>query len=172
MGSDKALLRFGKSKTLTQYQLQRVESWFKSVYISCKNRDKFGFRASFIEDVDEFDEFSPLVAIYSILSKLQTPVAILSVDTPFVSKEVYEKLYKNLENFEAVIAKSPFGSHQMCAIYKPSILPTLRKQILDNNHKIRNLLEKVKTVYIEFENDEQFFNLNKPLEYQEALKRF
>ncbi len=171
MGSDKALLPFGESETLTQYQIKRVNSWFAALFISCKNRDKFDFEASFIEDGSEFKEFSPLVAIYSILKKLQTPVAILSVDTPFVTKEVYEKLWKNMENFEVVIAKSPFGSHQMCAIYSPSILTTLKKQIIDNNHKIRNFLEKTKTKYVEFQSDELFFNLNRPIEYQEAKQQ-
>ncbi len=168
MGSDKALLPFGSYKTLTQYQLQRVSPWFQGVHVSCKNRDKFDFDASFIEDAEGFDEFSPLVALYSILKKLQTSVAILSVDTPFVTKEIYEKLYKNLKDLDVIVAKSPFGSHQMCAIYKPSILPLLKKQILDDNHKIRELLKIVKTGYIEFDSDEAFMNLNKIQEYQKA----
>ncbi len=170
MGKDKALLPFGGDKTLTEYQINRVKSWFNALHVSCKNGDKFDFKASFIEDVKEFEIFSPLVALYSILKKLQTSVAILSVDTPFVSKEVYEKLYKNSKNFEAIIAKSPFGTHQMCAIYKPSILPILKEQIEDDNHKIRELLKRVKTKYIEFDDDKPFTNLNKIEDYKKALK--
>ena len=168
MGSDKALLPFGKYKTLTQYQLQRVTPWFKSVHVSCKNRDKFSFDASFIEDTKEFDEFSPLVALYSILNTLQTPVAILSVDTPFVSKEVYDKLYSYISDFDALIAKSPFGSHQLCAIYSPAILQILRENITQNDHKIRNLLAKIKTKYVNFDDDELFTNLNRPDDYKKA----
>ncbi len=168
MGSDKALLPFGKYKTLTQYQLQRVTPWFKSVHVSCKNRDKFSFDASFIEDTKEFDEFSPLVALYSILNTLQTPVAILSVDTPFVSKEVYDKLFSYISDFDALIAKSPFGSHQLCAIYSPVILQILRENIMQNDHKIRNLLAKIKTKYVNFDDDGLFTNLNRPDEYKKA----
>ncbi len=168
MGSDKALLPFGDEKTLSEYQLKRVEKWFESAYISAKNRDKFDFDASFIDDTEEFDEFSPLIALYSILKTLQTPVAILSVDTPFVTKEIYENLYENSKDFDVIVAKSPFGSHQMCAIYKPSILPLLKKQILDDNHKIRELLKRVETKYVEFDSDEAFMNLNKIQEYQKA----
>ncbi len=171
MQTDKALLPFGQSKTLAQYQLNRVENWFESVHISCKNSKKFDFKASFIEDLTEFDEFSPLIALYSILKRVQSSVAILSVDTPFVTEEIYKKLYKNMNGSEALIAKSPFGSHQMCAIYSASILPVLKNQILDDNHKIRNLLEKIKTKYIEFESDEPFFNLNRPDEYKKACER-
>jgi len=168
MGRDKALLPFGEHKTLTQYQLQRVNSWFKSVHVSCKNRDKFSFDASFIEDDKEFNEFSPLVALYSVLKTLQTPVAILSVDTPFVSKEVYDKLYTYISDFDAVIAKSPFGSHQLCALYSPKILQTLREQIIGNDHKIRNVLAKVKTKYLNFDDDKLFTNLNRTDEYNKA----
>ncbi|MFK5882574.1 MAG: molybdenum cofactor guanylyltransferase MobA [Sulfurospirillum sp.] len=168
MGQDKALLSFGEDKTLTQYQLKRIKSWFKNVYVSCKDKSKFDFAASFIEDTKEFDEFSPLIALYSALKKLQTPLVILSVDTPFVSKAIFEELYKNSNSFDAIIAKSPFGSHQMCAIYKPSILPTLKGQISDNNHKIRELLKKIKTRYVEFSDDKPFMNLNKISEYEKA----
>ena len=171
MGRDKALLPFGEYKTLTQYQLQRVSSWFKSVHVSCKNRDKFSFDASFIEDDKEFNEFSPLVALYSVLKTLQTPVAILSVDTPFVSKEVYDRLYAYISDFDAVIAKSPFGSHQLCALYSPKILQILREQIIKNDHKIRNVLAKVKTKYLNFDDDSLFTNLNRPDEYKTANEK-
>lgn len=171
MGSDKALLPFGSHKTLTQYQLQRVSPWFQSVHVSCKKSDKFDFDASFIEDDKEFDEFSPLVALYTILKKFQAPVAFLSVDTPFVSKEVYKKLYENIPRFSAIVAKSPFGSHQLCAIYSPEILPILKKQLKNGDHKIRNLLKQVKTKYVGFESDELFTNLNKPDEYKKAKEK-
>ena len=171
MGSDKALLPFGDEKTLSEYQLKRVQKWFESAYISAKNRDKFDFDASFIDDTEEFDEFSPLIALYSILKTLQTPVAILSVDTPFVTKKIYEKLYKSSKDFDVIVAKSPFGSHQMCAIYKPEILPFLKKQLKNDDHKIRNLLKQVKTKYIGFESDELFTNLNEPDEYQKAREK-
>ena len=171
MGSDKALLPFGKYNTLSEYQLRRSTPWFKSIYISCKKSDKFDFDASFIEDNTLFGDFSPLVALYSVLKKLQTTVAFLSVDTPFVSKEIYEKLYKNTPEFDAVVAKSPFGSHQLCAIYSPKILPVLEKQLKNNDHKIRNLLEKVKTKYVDFKSDEFFINLNNPDEYKSAREK-
>lgn len=168
MGSDKALLPFQNFKTLTQFQLSRLENQFKSLHVSCKSKDKFDFEANFIEDVTEFEEFSPLVALYSILKEFDEPVCILSVDTPFVSKEVYEKLLTYKEDNDVVIARSPYGSHQLCAIYSPSILPILKEQIEKGMHKIRATLDLVKTVYVDFEKDEEFTNLNHPHEYKEA----
>ena len=170
MGSDKSLLPFGSSQTLTQYQLDKHKNNFNSLHVSCKTKDKFGFEANFIEDTKEFDEYSPLIALYSILKKFNTPVCILSVDTPFVTLEVYEKLFTCKDDFDIIIARSPYGSHQLCAIYSPSILPVLKEQIEANNHKIRSMLDKVKTKYIDFNDDAIFTNLNKPEDYEKANK--
>ena len=170
MGSDKSLLPFGSSQTLTQYQLNKHKNNFNSLHVSCKTKDKFGFEANFIEDTKEFDEYSPLIALYSILKKFDTPVCILSVDTPFVTLEVYEKLFTCKGDFDIIIARSPYGSHQLCAIYSPSILPVLKEQIEANNHKIRSMLDKVKTKYIDFNDDAIFTNLNKPEDYEKANK--
>jgi molybdopterin-guanine dinucleotide biosynthesis protein A len=168
MGSDKSLLPFGSFKTLTQFQLDKHKNNFDSLHVSCKTKDKFDFKTDFIEDTKEFDEFSPLIALYSILKVFDKPVCILSVDTPFVGVEVYEKLFTCKEENDVVIARSPYGSHQLCAIYSPNILPILKKQIEKNDHKIRNLLVMVKTKYVDFDSDEPFTNLNHPNEYKEA----
>ncbi|WP_024955040.1 molybdenum cofactor guanylyltransferase MobA [Sulfurospirillum arcachonense] len=168
MGSDKALLPFGNFKTLTQYQLAKHAKNFSSLHVSCKTKDKFDFEANFIEDVKEFSEYSPLIALYSILKQFDTPVCILSVDTPFVDIVMYEKLFACKEKNDVVIARSPYGSHQLCAIYSPSILPILKQQILENNHKIKNFLNLVKTTYVDFQSDEPFSNLNHPQDYKEA----
>jgi molybdopterin-guanine dinucleotide biosynthesis protein A len=170
MGSDKALLPFGSFATLTQFQLDRHKNNFSSLHVSCKTKDKFDFNANFIEDTKEFDEYSPLIALYSILKEFDTPVCILSVDTPFVTLGVYEKLFTCKEDFDVIIANSPFGSHQLCAIYSPTILPILKKQIEKNNHKIRDMLSLVKTRLIDFEDDTIFTNLNKPEDYNKANK--
>ncbi len=170
MGSDKALLPFGGFKTLTQYQIKRIAPWFQSLHVSCKSRDKFDFDASFIVDTKEFSEFSPLVAIYSILKKFSTPVCILSVDTPFVRQEVFLKMYQSLsKDTDAIIARTNGKSHQLCAIYSPSLLPKIEKNLKKNQHKIRELFVDSNIKYIDFGDEIAFINLNRKDEYQKAL---
>lgn len=172
MGRDKSLLPFGEQKTLTQYQLERFKDNFLSLHVSCKQKEKFSFEASFIEDDKSFCDFSPLVGLYSILEKFDMPVAILSVDTPFVTLEVFEKLFHVLdEQTDIVIARSPYGSHQMCGIYKPHITSLIKEQILQNNHKIRTLFEKLHVRYVDFEKDSLFENLNYAHEYENAKEK-
>ncbi len=171
MGSDKALLPFGSFNTLTEFQIDRHKNNFLSLHVSCKTKNKFDFKIDFIEDTDKFNKYSPLIALYSILKKFTTSVCVLSVDTPFVTSDVYEKLISLKDDFDAVIARSPYGSHQLCAIYSPRILPILKNQIEKNNHKIRDMLELVKTKYVDFEDDDLFTNLNRPEDYEEANRQ-
>jgi molybdopterin-guanine dinucleotide biosynthesis protein A len=172
MGSDKALLPFGTFPTLVQYQLNRLKPFFQSVHVSAKSRAKFHFDASFIEDTASYQEHSPLVALLSILQSFQTPVCVLSVDTPFVSPEVFETLYANLDGgTDAVIATSASSSHQLCAIYSPTVIPVIQTMLEKNEHKIRLVLEHINTVFVTFEDDTLFFNVNHPHEYELAKER-
>lgn len=169
MGSDKALLPFGECATLTQYQLQRLSPFFQSLHVSTKSKDKFDFEASFIEDSPIHQESSPMVALLSILEQFQTPVCVLSVDTPFVDAKIFEVLFRHLdESIDAIIATSPSCSHQLCAIYQPRIKAKIATMLEKNEHKIRTLLKEIRTVLVPFESDTPFFNLNHPEEYEHA----
>ncbi|MBL0686466.1 MAG: NTP transferase domain-containing protein [Sulfurospirillum sp.] len=170
MGEDKSLLPFGGFATLTQFQLNLHKNNFISLHVSCKTKEKFSFEANFIEDVKEFKEFSSLVALYSVLQKFETDVCILSVDTPFVNIDIFEKLFTCKENYDAIIAKSPYGSHQLCAIYSPKILHVIKKQLKNGNHKIRDILNIAKTKHVYFSKDRPFLNINYEEDYKKAKK--
>jgi len=172
MGSDKALLPFGGFETLTQYQIHRLTPLFQSLHVSTRTKDKFDFEASFIEDITTYEAQSPLVALLSIFQKFDTPVCVLSVDTPFVTAAVFQKLYDALDDqTDALIAKSPACSHQLCAIYRPRIKDKITPMLEHNEHKIRTLLEQMSTKYIHFESDEPFLNLNFLDDYEKAKAR-
>ncbi len=172
MGSDKALLPFGGFETLTQYQIHRLTPLFQSLHVSTRTKDKFDFKASFIEDITIYEVQSPLIALLSIFQKFDSPVCVLSVDTPFVSEAIFQKLYNALDaKTDALIATSPESSHQLCAIYRPSIKDKIIPMLEHNEHKIRTLLEQVNTRYIHFESDEPFLNLNFQGDYEKAKAR-
>lgn len=172
MGSDKALLPFGDFKTLTEYQIARLQPFFESLHVSTKKREKFDFDASFIEDIATYKEHSPLVALLSILTSVQKPVCVLSVDTPFVSPEIFQTLFQSLEEkSDAVIAVSPSSSHPLCAIYTPSLITKIENALQHNEHKMRHLLEQSTTCYVQFGDDTPFLNLNHPEDYAHAKER-
>ncbi|RLA71108.1 MAG: molybdenum cofactor guanylyltransferase MobA [Epsilonproteobacteria bacterium] len=169
MGKDKALLPFGKYPTLTQFQYKKLSLYFQDVYISSKT-DKFDFECTVIKDTRK--EHSPLIAILSIFETLKVDeIFILSVDSPFVDKEVIETILKSRnDKSDIVVAKSPSGIQPLCGCYKKSILPLAYAQLEKGKHKLLDLLALADTQFVEFEEDEPFTNLNHPQEYQKALK--
>lgn len=168
MGQDKALLPFGEYKTLSEFQYKRLSKLFKKVYISAKE-NKFDFEANVIED--KHKESSPLVGIISIFETLKVDkVFILSVDAPFVNKEVIDRLINTNNRFDAVVAKSKSGVQPLCGVYKRSVLPIAQEHLKDKNHRLQSLLKKVDTQFVPFKEDALFLNLNHPHEYEKAQK--
>ncbi len=168
MGKDKALLPFADCNTLSEFQYNKLTALFDTVYISSKE-EKFDFDAKVI--TDRYEESSPLVGIISIFETLEEDeVFILSVDAPFVNKEVIEKLLNHEEKFDAIIAKSTSGTQPLCGVYRRSILPLAQKHLKEGDHRLNNLLKEADTQFVSFEDNTPFTNLNHPHEYENALK--
>jgi len=169
MGEDKALLPFDKYNTLSQFQYEKYKKLFNEVYLSSKE-NKFDFSAKII--FDRYEDFSPLIGIISAFETLKCDeIFILSIDTPFINKEIIYELMKNRENFDITAAKTEDGKQPLCAIYKRSVLKVALDHKQNNNHRIGSLLNSVHTKFIFFNNRDAFTNLNYPKEYKDALKR-
>ena len=171
MGEDKALLPFAGYPTLTEFQLDKLSSLFDEVYISAKE-NKFDFNCRVIRD--NYPENSPLVGLISVFETLDAEeVFVLSVDAPFVAKETIEKLLEQNENgLDVIVAQSPSGVQPLCGLYKRSILPLAYRQLEKKNHRLGDLLQLANTRFVAFDEDTPFTNLNRPEEYQQALKTF
>jgi len=172
MGEDKALLPFGESPTLTQFQLQKLQKIFKNVYISCKNKDKFeSLDANFIEDVQSNNIFAPTTGFIAIFEKLKEDCFFaISVDTPFISENEVKKIIENDNpHADATIAKLACGIQPMCGIYHRSLESKFVEMLKENNHKLGFLLKTSNTTFVNFEDEKPFLNLNNPHEYKRAL---
>jgi molybdopterin-guanine dinucleotide biosynthesis protein A len=169
MGKDKALLPFGKYSTLAEFQQVKLNTLFDKVYISAKE-NKFDFDCMVIED--NYADNSPLVGLISVFETLGVEeVFILSVDAPFVNKETIQKLLShNKSTLDVIVAQSPSGVQPLCGFYKKSILPLAYAQLEKGNHRLGDLLRLANTLFVKFDEDDFFTNLNHPEEYQEAIK--
>jgi len=167
MGVDKSLLPFGGFATLSAFLFHKLTPLFRRVYISAK-MPKFDFEAPLL--LDSYPQSSPLVGIVSIFEQLDIYEAfILSVDAPFVDRDVISTLFAQEGDYDAIVAKSPNGTQPLCGIYRRTILPKAKEFLHHDNHKLNFLLHSVNTLWVEFEEDEKFMNLNHPYEYQQAL---
>ncbi len=171
MGQDKSLLPFGSSNSLAEYQYRRLSKLFSNVYISAKE-NKFDFKAPVIEDAQSNNVFAPTAGFVAMFQALKDErIFVLSVDTPFVGEDEIQELLKNdSEEFDAIIAKTASGSHPMCGIYHRSLLPSFETMLKENSHRLGQLLKKSKTLFVPFQKEEPFANLNHPHEYEAALK--
>jgi molybdopterin-guanine dinucleotide biosynthesis protein A len=173
MGEDKSLLPFSSYKTLAEFQYSRLSKIFKTVYISCKDKNKFDFDALFIEDIKTNDVFAPtagFVAVFKVLK--EDAFFALSVDAPFVSEKIIKELVRSdvaHPNTDASIATSNHGMEPMCGVYHRSLEPAFNAMLNENNHKLGFLLKSSETNFVPFDDDKAFLNLNHPHEYQEAL---
>lgn len=169
MGQDKSLLPFGGSPTLTQFQYHRLSQLFDHVYISTKTADKFDFEAPFILDHTTAD-FAPTAGFVSAFETLSCErFFALSVDSPFVDEPHISRLLScDKETLDAVIAKTASGSHPLCGIYHRSLLPDFQRMNTEGDHRLGKLLSMSSTLFVDFENEEPFLNLNHPHEYANA----
>lgn len=171
MGKDKSLLPFGEFKTLTEFQLHRLSKIFKTVYISCKNKNKFDFDANFIEDIKTDKIFAPTAGFVTAFKELQNDSFFtISVDTPFIDEKVINKIIQ-VDNPHADITIASLESQiqPMCGIYHRSVENKFINMLKTDNHKLRFLLKSSKTTLVNFEDEKLFLNLNTPQEYKKAL---
>ncbi len=172
MGKDKALLPFCGFSTLAEFQYRRLKPYFGSVYLSAK-RKKFPFSAPVILDNPNIDVYAPSAGLIRIFEALaEDAVFVLSVDTPFVGMEEIEKIVEAADggDYDAVVAESPGGVHPMCGLYGRSVLEAVQKAANEGNYRLTDILKMSKTLYVKFPFDDPFFNINRPEEYESALK--
>jgi len=171
MGEDKALLPFAGFNTLTQFQLSRLRKIFKTVYVSCKDKNKFNFNADFIEDVESDSIFAPTIGFVTVFKILKVESFFaLSVDAPFVTTNEINRLLELDSNAnDATIAKTDFGIQPLCGIYHRSLETKFLEMQKSNTHKLGFLLKSSNTEYLYFKDQAPFLNMNHPDDYTYAL---
>lgn len=168
MEEDKSLLPFA-SKTLIQYQYERLKPYFKDVYISSKV-DKFDFLDKKYLIIDENKEvFSPILALDTIFKIFQNQkIFIITVDSPFVSIETISKLIYESKDCDICIAQTE-KTHNLCGIFSSNISISIKTMISNNIHKVFYLIKNNKFKIIQFHNNGEFTNINNKNDYKEAL---
>lgn len=175
MGEDKAYLPFGDSPSLAQYQYDRLKKTFDRVYISAKDANHFDdFDASVIEDYIAKDIYAPTAGFVNIFKQLKADhtVFVLSVDTPFVTKEIIDKLLAvPRDDFDAIIVRTSAGIHPLCGIYRRSLEEPMLEMIQNDDHKLSRLLKKSKVHYMDIDDEDALMNINTKEEYERALAK-
>ncbi|MEA1917895.1 MAG: molybdenum cofactor guanylyltransferase MobA [Campylobacterota bacterium] len=171
MGEDKALLPFGGFETLSEYLHVKMSRIFSEVYISTKSKDKFDFQANFIEDLRISEDSAPTVALLSCCEYLKSDsLFVISVDTPFVTKETILKLINSSDGYDITVASTCSGMQPMCGVYSTKLKETFQKMVEDKNHRLGKLIKNSNSKLITCESEDEFMNLNYKDEYNKAVR--
>jgi molybdopterin-guanine dinucleotide biosynthesis protein A len=171
MGEDKSLLPFASYDSLIQYQYERLKPYFKDLYISSKV-DKFNFKFDKNKYLllDNSEIYSPIIALQSILKKINNKkVFIITVDNPLVSIESIIQLIDQSINSDICVAKTE-KIHNLCGVFSKISSGKIDSMLESDIHKVGYLLNNSITKYVQFDNDDEFINLNEKSEYAKALK--
>ena len=128
---------------------------------------------------DELENFQgPLAGIYSsmkwVLENRKNIEWIFTSpsDTPFLNKSLVNKFlstnYNNKTNI--VIAKSSNKTHPVIGFWHISLIKSLEEFLAKDNRKIMHWVVRQNYEILNFENKNNFFNINTQADLEEAIK--
>ncbi|WRA71580.1 molybdenum cofactor guanylyltransferase MobA [Helicobacter pylori] len=164
---NKALMPFESYSSLLEYQYSHLLKLFKQVIISAKK--SYELNAPYLLE-RESGLFSPLFGIHNAFLTLQTPyIFFIPIDTPLVSFESIKALC-GVKNFSVVYAKSPTKEHYLISLWHQSILNALSYALKTQNYRLSDLVKNTSSVAINFNQEEEFLNLNTLKDYELAVQ--
>jgi molybdopterin-guanine dinucleotide biosynthesis protein A len=175
MGQDKGFIEF-EGKSLIERTLDTLRPIFKEIFIIAKKRELF---SSFALPVysDIFPNGGPMGGIYTGFSYSRGPVFAVACDMPFLNPKVIGFLLGKLQNFDAVVFRSPDGLHPLHGVYSRSVIPMMENLLNKGDLKMMDFLQKIKTLEIDLDQvrhlDPQLrclTNINTPEELNRCLE--
>lgn len=119
---------------------------------------------------EKMADFSSMLALYSVLKAFDDKfVFIIGVDTPFVSKKSIQRLILSADEALMIAPSVANRAHFLCALYHSQIAPLCLKCLQNGVHKISALSQKLPPnalKFVEFSDENEFFNLNTPQDYE------
>ncbi len=153
--------------SLLEYQYTRLLKLFKKVIISAKKSHELN--APYLLE-KESDLFSPLFGIHNAFLTLQTPyIFFIPIDTPLVSFESIKALC-GIKNFSVIYAKSPAKEHYLISLWHQNTLNALCYALKTQNYRLSDLVKNTPSIAINFNQEEEFLNLNTLKDYELAVQ--
>lgn len=135
MGKEKGLIDFN-GQPLISYAIKTMEQIAGKILISANHPDynKFGHQVI----ADEIPEFGPLGGLLSCLNQSKTHINLtLSVDSPYVTTDLYEFLLKHVSGYDIVLPEIEPGHYEpLCAFYSLNMRDIYREFAKKGNTKI------------------------------------
>ncbi|MCL2559343.1 MAG: molybdopterin-guanine dinucleotide biosynthesis protein B [Turicibacter sp.] len=146
-GFQKAFLKL-ENQTFIEKTLAELSD-FSDVFISARDATLYD-SLPFPVVVDETERIGPLGGLYSALKHCKNDyLFVWAVDMPYFEKELLLFMTAFISSdYDAFVMRSTNKVHPLCAIYRKSVLPTIKQMINEENYHMMALLARVKTKYI------------------------
>lgn len=119
---------------------------------------------------EKIADFSSMLALYSVLKAFENKfVFIIGVDMPFVSEKSIQRLILSANEALMIAPSVANRAHFLCALYHSQIAPLCLKCLQNGVHKIGALSKTLPPnalKFVEFSDENEFFNLNTPQDYE------
>ncbi len=172
MGEDKSTMLF-RGKPLIMYGIEALTPICEKVIIS-SNLSVYAFTGCEVWP-DELELQAPVNGLYSCLKRSETHWnIILTCDMPFAGSRLFEYLFEQNQEVDAVIPVHGAGFVEpLCGLYSRNILIDLETRIQMQQYSVLKLLQSIRCRYVnigpdlEFYRKEMFSNLNSPADMKD-----
>lgn len=172
-GSDKALINLAGKRLIDHAVTLALTISPQAMIITSGEQHFSGVQIEQVPDI--IPDCGPMGGVYTALEKAQTPwVAILPCDTPLLSPEIYEILWKHRKENSAGVAVAEGKIQSLVSLWPKSLSPDLLQSIQKGELKTHQFLKEHQAVMVSMEENmenykpEFFFNIN----YREDLEKF
>ena len=179
-GEDKSQVKLG-DKLLIDYILSEVIEEFKEILvvsnslIDFKNSEKI----SVIEDIKK--NLGPLGGVLTAMKWIKDNnkdykwISTFPADTPFFKRSILQKFLQDIQPEESKLffIKSNNTRHNIFGIWSIDLMDKLEEDLNKGERKVELWANSigVKTINIEFQNEDPFFNINTKEDLEKAKDR-
>lgn len=165
-GNDKGLLML-RDKTLVETVYSRLSNQIELIRINA-NRNQSTYSKLAEVHSDQIDGFQgPLAGIHASLNLSDTQwIGFTPCDTPNIPDDLVRRLSANLDSkVDVYVAHDGKHAQPVFSVWNKRALPKLESFLQAGDRKIKLLLDRCNTQYIDFsDKPETFINLNTPEE--------
>jgi molybdopterin-guanine dinucleotide biosynthesis protein A len=170
MGQNKAFLDYGH-QSFIEALLEKFETYEERIIVA-NDVSLYNFEnVTTIQDI--YPNRGPLCGLYTGLKHMKGQRAlVITVDTPLLTKDLLDYLYQYPIQGECLVPIVDGRWQSLCAVYKKSVLPSLKASVESGEKKVRVFLEKVRVETLEEEAfkafgdpKKLFSNINTPEDY-------
>ena len=177
-GEDKSQVKL-EGKILIDYILSEIIDEFNETLIVANQNINF-IQSSKISLIKDFKEGQgPLGGVLSAMKwikenkKKYSWISTFPVDTPFFTKKVLKSFYKNIKIDEGKLffIRSKETRHNIFGLWSVDLMDQLESDLLKGDRKVELWANSmgVKTINIEYQNIDPFFNINTKEDLEIAL---